>query len=80
MDQCTVDAEAVPEIRAGDVATIIGKDQMEEITAEEVAEQAGTITNELLSRLGSRLSGSGAKISVVVPENIQWFKQERQSV
>ena len=66
MDQCTVDVTEVPEIRAGDTVTFIGTDGNLEITAEEVAEKAGTITNELLSRLGSRLEriwigGNGGK-------------------
>ena len=38
----------IPETAPGDVATVLGR-------AEELAEQAGTITNELLSRLGTRL-------------------------
>ena len=44
----------VPEIQAGDIATLIGRDGNQEIPAEEVAERCGTITNELLSRLGKR--------------------------
>ena len=36
-----------------DIITIIGKDK--NITAEQVADKAGTITNELLCRLGGRL-------------------------
>lgn len=35
--------------------TMIGKDGSEEIGAVDIAEQCGTITNELLSRLGLRL-------------------------
>ena len=40
----------------GDVVTLIGRDGGQEIRAEETAERCGTITNELLSRLGSRIS------------------------
>ena len=54
MDQLLVDVTGVPEIQAGDVATLIGRDGNQEIPAEEVAERCGTITNELLSRLGKR--------------------------
>ena len=39
----------------GDIAVIIGKSGDSEITAYDLAEQAETITNELLSRLGTRL-------------------------
>ena len=54
MDQLMADVTGIPDVKRGDVVTLIGKDGMEEITAEEVAENAGTITNELLSRLGDR--------------------------
>ncbi len=55
MDQMTVDISDIPNVQQGDIATIIGRDGNEEITAELVASMAGTITNELLSRLGSRI-------------------------
>ena len=55
MDQLVVDVTGLPDVKRGDVATLIGKDGSEEITAEETAGNAGTITNELLSRLGDRL-------------------------
>ena len=54
MDQLLVDitnAEAAP----GDAATLLGRCGGEVITAEALAAQCGTITNELLSRLGGRL-------------------------
>ncbi len=54
MDQLMADVTGIPDVKRGDVVTLIGRDGMEEITAEEVAENAGTITNELLSRLGDR--------------------------
>lgn len=55
MDQMTVDITDIPDAGPGDIATLIGRDGAEEIRAEEVAVLAGTITNELLSRLGNRL-------------------------
>ena len=55
MDQLMVDVTDVPCMKPGDVATIIGIDGGEVIRAEDVAGQCGTITNELLSRLGQRL-------------------------
>ncbi len=54
MDQLLVDVTDAPEVQAGDTATLIGRDGGAEIPAEEVAERCGTITNELLSRLGNR--------------------------
>ena len=55
MDQLTVDISEIPEVQQGDIATLIGRDGNEEITAEWMASMAGTITNELLSRLGNRI-------------------------
>ena len=55
MDQLLADVTAVPQTAPGDVVTLIGADSGQTIRAEEVARQCGTITNELLSRLGPRL-------------------------
>lgn len=55
MDQLLVDVTGVPQTVPGDVVTLIGRDGGAEIRAEEVAARCGTITNELLSRLGARL-------------------------
>lgn len=56
MDQLIVDVTDCNEAAVGDVATIIGKDGTQCIRAEEVADNAESITNELLSRMGGRLS------------------------
>ena len=55
MDQLTLDVTDVPEILPDDEAVFIGKSGRFRLTAEDMAEKAGTITNEILSRLGSRL-------------------------
>ena len=55
MDQLLVDVTDLDEVRGGNIATLIGRDGASLITAEELAGQCGTITNELLSRLGRRL-------------------------
>lgn len=55
MDQLAVDITGLPEAAVGDTATFIGTQTENSIDAPSVAEQAGTITNELLSRLGHRL-------------------------
>ena len=55
MDQLMADVTDIPDVNPGDVATLIGCDGQETISAEQVADEAGTITNELLSRLGTRL-------------------------
>lgn len=55
MDQTIIDVTDIPTVKEGDIAIIIGKSGNAEITAYDMAEQTGTITNEILSRLGSRL-------------------------
>lgn len=55
MDQLFVDVTDLPQVRPGDTATLIGRDGALTIRAEEAARRCGTITNELLSRLGGRL-------------------------
>lgn len=53
MDQLVINVTNISEIKVGDIVTLIGNTPF--ITAEEVAEKAGSITNELLCRLGTRL-------------------------
>lgn len=55
MDQTIVDVSDIENVKAGDTAVIIGSSGNLTVTAAELAENAGTITNELLSRLGKRL-------------------------
>jgi alanine racemase len=50
MDLTAVDA-TLSKARSGDVATIIGRDGKKEISAEELAEESGTIAYEFLTRL-----------------------------
>ena len=54
MDQTLVDVSDIPDVHQGDIAVVIGQSGREEITACDLAEQAGTITNEILSRMGER--------------------------
>ena len=55
MDQMLVDLTGIPQVKAGDEAVLIGKSGEMEIRAEDLAEWSGTISNEILSRLGGRL-------------------------
>lgn len=50
-----VDVTDIPDLRDGDVATLIGADGDERVTAEELAENAGTINYEILARLSPSL-------------------------
>lgn len=55
MDQLTLDVTDVPAVQQGDEAVFIGRSGEREIRAEEMAEDAETITNEILSRMGERV-------------------------
>lgn len=55
MDQTLVDVSEIPGVSPQDTAVFIGSSASEKITAQELAEQCGTISNEILSRLGQRL-------------------------
>lgn len=55
MDQLLADVTAISEVKPGDIATLIGNDGQENISAADLADACSTITNELLSCLGPRL-------------------------
>lgn len=55
MDQCTLDITSVPGVKTGDVATFIGKQPPEGISADEVAGWASTISYEVLTSIPSTL-------------------------
>jgi len=55
MDAITLDVTDVPGGQVGDVATLIGSDGDERITAEEVGEWSGTISYEVLTSIGPRV-------------------------
>jgi alanine racemase len=55
MDAITLDVSDVPGVEVGDTATLIGRDDDQVITAEEVAEWSNTISFEVLTSIGSRV-------------------------
>ncbi len=55
MDQMMVDITDIEGVSAGDEAILIGKDGNESITAEDIADWAGTISYEILLSVGSRV-------------------------
>ena len=56
MDQTLIDVTDIPRVRPGDEAVIIGRSGDAVLSACDLAAQAGTISNEILSRLGARLN------------------------
>jgi alanine racemase len=55
MDITVVNISDIANISLGDVATLIGSDKGEQITVDDVAEQADTIGYEILTGLSARL-------------------------
>lgn len=55
MDMAMVDVTHLPGVRVGDEAVLIGRQGGEEITADEVAGLTGTISYEVLCRIGPRV-------------------------
>lgn len=55
MDQMAVDVTGIEDVKPGTVVTLIGRDADAQLTTPEVAAASGSISNELLSRMGRRL-------------------------
>ncbi len=55
MDMCMVDVTELDNVRVGDVATIFGFDGHESISADELAQKAGTISYEIFCALTKRV-------------------------
>ena len=55
MDQCMIDVTNVPYVRLGDEVTIMGKDGIHEILADDIAVATGTINYEIVCAFGQRL-------------------------
>ena len=55
MDQLLADVSGIVGVKQGDVVTLIGRDGSAEIRCEDFAGWCGTISNEILCRLGGRL-------------------------
>jgi alanine racemase len=51
MDMIVVDLTDIPRVSVGDIVTLLGRDQKDEVTAYEMAQKAGVSHYELLTRL-----------------------------
>ncbi len=54
MDMCTVDVTHIPECRTGDEVVLLGRQDKEFISADEIAAKAKTISYEVVCALGKR--------------------------
>lgn len=55
MDQCMIDVTHVPYVRLGDEVTVMGKDGLAEVSADDIARATGTINYEIACAFGQRL-------------------------
>jgi alanine racemase len=55
MDQAALDVSTMPNVQVGDVVTLIGRDGDATLTADDLAEAAGTISYEVLCGISSRV-------------------------
>jgi alanine racemase len=55
MDQTMVRVDHIPRVRVGDEVVLIGRQQADEITAEQVADWLGTINYEVVSEILARV-------------------------
>lgn len=55
MNMTMVDLDNVPDAAVGDTVTLLGKDQQEQLTAENLANWAGTINYEIVTRLNPQI-------------------------
>jgi alanine racemase len=58
MDQTMIDVSHLPDVRVGDEVVLIGSQEQETITAEEIAERLGTINYEVVSVILARVPRS----------------------
>jgi alanine racemase len=56
MDQCMVEVDSINNIQQGDIVTLIGEDQGDNITMDDVAEKMGTINYEAVCLIGKRVT------------------------
>lgn len=55
MDQCMIDVTGIEGVQEGDIVTLVGQDKEETVTVDEMSRKAGTINNETLTRITSRV-------------------------
>ena len=55
MNMCMIDISAVPHASRGDTVTLIGRDGMHGITADDIAGTIGTINYEVVTRINPLL-------------------------
>ena len=73
MDQLMIDVTSLKDVQLNDIVTFIGHNHQQTIGIEELAKNAHTISNEILSRIGQRLPKVYIKKGNIINENTQTF-------
>jgi len=68
MDQIMVDVTDIPDVQIGDDVVLIGKQKSEKITAQDLAERAGTNEYEILTSISARVPRIYLRASDPVPQ------------
>jgi alanine racemase len=55
MDQCMIDVTDIEDVQEGDEVILIGRDHNLEVTVDEISRKSGTINNETLCAIASRV-------------------------
>jgi len=55
MDLMVIDVSELDDVQVGDDVVLMGRDGSEEISCSELGEKAGTITWEIVTRIGARV-------------------------
>ena len=79
MDACFIKVTELPDVQIGEMVTIMGRDGEEEISPHDIAELIGSVSYEVIARLGKRLPRIYLREGRIV-EGKNWLvgKVERQ--
>ena len=55
MNMIMVDVSAIPQVKSGDVAVLMGREGMSSISADELADAVGTINYEIVTRINAAI-------------------------
>ena len=70
MDQMMVDVTNIPDVKDGDSVIIMGSDGKNTVSAEELANIAGTINYEIVCDVGKRVPRVYVKNGEVIKESV----------
>ncbi len=76
MDACFIKVTGMPEVRIGEIVTIMGRDGDEEISPHDIADLIGSVSYEVIARFGKRVPRIYLREGRIV-EGRNWLVGER---